>query len=351
MKVLFRVDAASHIGSGHLMRCMTLAMAWRARGAACHFLCRRQPGFSTRPLEEAGFPVTTLPAPGGSSWLGVSEQQDAADSLPIIADIAPDWLVVDHYALSAAWETQARESAGRLLVIDDLADRLHSCDVLIDQNLGRHESDYQALLPSSCQMLIGPAYAMLRPEFGLKRSVSLMRRAGSRCRHLLISMGGADPGGATGRVLNGLRECRLPDLERITVIMGSMAPGLEQVRQLGLSLPWPVEVAVNVADMASRMTIADLAIGAAGSSAWERCALGLPTLMVILADNQRVGAFALEERGAAVSVGSVDDIAVDLPACLESLQAPERLHTMARKAAAITDGAGVERVLDALSPS
>ncbi|MBL7249437.1 UDP-2,4-diacetamido-2,4,6-trideoxy-beta-L-altropyranose hydrolase [Alloalcanivorax marinus] len=348
MKALFRVDAAPHMGSGHLMRCMTLAMAWRARGTACHFLCRCQPGFSSRPLEEAGFPVSILPAPEESSWLGVSEQQDAADSLPIITDIAPDWLVVDHYALSTDWEVRARDNTDRLLVIDDLADRPHCCDVLVDQNLGRDQSDYQALLPSSCQVLTGPAYAMLRPEFALNRSASLARRADSRCRHLLISMGGSDPGGATGLVLKGLKECRLPDLERITVIMGSMAPGLEQIRQLGNSLQWPVDMAVNVADMASRMATADLAIGAAGSSAWERCALGLPTVMVILADNQRVGARALEESGAAVTLGGVDDIAVDLPACVESLQAPERLQAMSRKAAAVTDGSGVNRVLDTL---
>lgn len=321
MTVVFRADASLEIGTGHVMRCLTLAEALKAKGAECHFLCREHLGHLSDAIEARGFPVYRLPMsdaePFGvaaheagelahAAWLGASWQQDAAASRPLLKQLSPDWLVVDHYALDARWEAAVLPGPKtRLLVIDDLADRPHRADLLLDQNLGRKAEDYTSLVPAHCRVLVGPQHALLRPEFAELRDVSLARRQHGSLKRLLITLGGVDKDNATGRVLEALKGCELPaDLE-ITVVMGAAAPWQDAVRAQAAELPWATEVVVNVSDMGQRMAEADLAIGAAGSTSWERCCLGLPTLILVLADNQQPIAQRLHEAGAALSLGSI----------------------------------------------
>lgn len=356
MKFLFRVDASVLIGSGHVMRCLTLATALRQQGKQCYFACREHEGNLIGLLRQRGFAVTVLPAaskavfdadgPTHASWLGCGWEEDAHQTCALVQALAPDWLVVDSYALDYRWETAVRDGTS-LLVIDDLADRVHACDLLVDQNLGRCVADYQALVPSSCQVLAGPAYALLRPEFARLRDASIARR-GAPLGQILVNMGGVDQPDATGAVLRILRSCELPHDCRLTVVMGMQAPWIAQVRVEAELMPWPTEVLVNVSDMAELMTASDLAIGAAGSTSWERCCLGLPALMVVLAENQRAGAAALEAHGAALQLGGVDEIGLRLPSALEECVLPARLAQMAAAAGALVDGNGVERVLRAL---
>lgn len=370
MKVAFRVDASLHIGSGHVMRCLTLAETLSGRGADCHFIVREHPGHLRELIGQRGFAVTTLAAesaahagdaqsrsdsaqgPVHAAWLGCDWQTDAGQTVAVVGALQPDWLVVDHYGLDQRWEKALRPHCRRLMVIDDLADRPHDADLLLDQNLGRQPQDYAGLVPAGCQLLAGPQYALLRPEFAALRAYSLQRRlAQPALRRLLITMGGVDQPNATGRVLQALEACNLPEELRITVVMGTAAPWREQVQELARRMPWPTEVVVGVNDMAQRMADTDLAIGAAGTTSWERCCLGLPTLLVILADNQRAGAEALHEAGAASLVGAVDDIAVQLPLALRMLMREGRLKQSSVAASAVTDGLGAGRVLRAMGCS
>lgn len=369
MKIAFRADASLLMGSGHVMRCLTLADALKAQGAECHFISREHSGHMPDLIRQRGFAVTVLPAElpqrtnstqaasdlGDESvhalWLGCAWQTDAQQTGAILARLQPDWLVVDHYALDQRWETALRSPCQRLLVIDDLADRTHRCDLLLDQNLGRQPQDYAGLVPAQCRVLIGPQYALLRPEFTALRPYSLLRRERPTLKHLLITMGGVDLPNATGQVLQALKVCPLPQDCRISVVMGLQAPWLQQVREQAQDMPWPTEVLVNITDMAQRMADSDLAIGAAGSTSWERCCLGLPTLVVVLADNQWPSARALHAVQAANLIGGVSEIATQLPLAVQALTQDLRLIQLSAAASAVTDGQGVDRTLRAMGVS
>lgn len=364
MNVIFRADASLEIGSGHVMRCVTLAEALRAVGVECQFICRAHPGHLIDNIERKGFKVHVLPSaktnegmqfavaeaiPAHAHWLGVGWEQDARECAGVLSRVQPDWLVVDHYGLNSRWERQLAPWYRKLLVIDDLADRAHLCDLLLDQNLVHSVDDYAELVPDHCEVLSGARYALLRPEFAELRDYSLQRREPPKLKQILISMGGVDQPNATGQVLKALRDCSLPLDCQITVVMGATAPWLKEVKVAAASMPWPTEVVVNISDMAQRMAASDLAIGAAGSTSWERCCLGLPTLMVILAKNQIDAAIALQVAGAALLVGEVTDIEKNLGPMIEASKPSESLKRMSDAASRICKGDGLEWLMKYLS--
>ncbi len=364
MKIVFRVDASLEIGNGHVMRCLTLAEALRARGSECSFICRDHAGNLIDAIRRRGHAVHVLPVAdsarrialgdagaGYARWLGAHWREDAQSVLTICAALHPDWLVVDHYALDARWEAVLRDACPHVLVIDDLADRPHDCDVLLDQTLGRLPGDYAGKVPPGCTVLAGAQFALLRPEFSRLRDYSLARRGReATLARVLVTMGGVDRPDATGRALEALALAPLPAGCRITVVMGAHAPWLERVKATAAGLGRPVEVCVDVSDMARIMADSDLAIGAAGSTAWERCCLGLPSLMVLLAANQEKATRALEAVGAAIGIGGVDQIESGVLSAMQRLSAdPGLLAAIARRAALVTDGQGATGVIEALS--
>lgn len=357
------------------MRCLTLADALRAQGAQCHFICRAHLGHLMEVIHQRGYEVYSLVSqvdkaqdaikiiaatvpdtqksqliePAHAAWLGRGWQSDAQETALMLANLKPDWLVVDHYALDHRWEMALAPHYRKLMVIDDLADRSHYCTLLLDQNLGRKGQDYAELVPTHCQVLAGPEFALLRPEFAALRAYSLQRRQAQPGLHqLLITMGGVDQPNATTQVLQALKTCALPPDCRITVVMGLTAPWLKDVRELAAQMPWPTAVVVNVNDMAQRMADSDLAIGAAGSTSWERCCLGLPTLMVVLADNQKMGAHALAAAHAARLIDAVNTIATQLPLAVADLNNTRCQSRMSFVASAVTDGCGADKVMNAM---
>lgn len=354
-RVAFRTDASIQIGTGHVMRCLTLADALAENGAECLFISRVHEGHLNGLIEARGHTVLPLPAGqseiGGNTslshghWLGTSWTQDAAQTLQALDGLVADWLVTDHYALDSRWETTVGPACRRLMVIDDLADRKHDCDLLLDQSLGRKHIDYQDLVPRECCLLTGPKYALLRPEFAALRDESLARRIGGTLEHLLITMGGVDKENVTGQVLEALAASsdNLPTSLQISVIMGPHAPWRDKVRAQAETMPWPTQVAVGVSDMARRMSNADIVIGAAGSTSWERCCLGVPTIIFILAENQRQGALALEQCGAGIIAQSKSNIATLLIDLTTNIHA-NPLETMSRAAREIVDGQGAKIV-------
>ena len=357
MHVAFRADASLYIGTGHVMRCLTLADAMRESGAQCSFVCRPNQYHLLDFIAQRGHQVLVLPAledgakpnlngTAHADWLGTDSAIDAVDTEQVLrasmGNKLLDWLIVDHYALEMSWEQTLRSSARRIMVIDDLADRPHACDLLLDQNLGRNAQDYEGLLKRETTKLIGPQYAILRPEFSALRSQSLARRKNVfQLRYLLITMGGADKDNATGQVLDALKASSLPANLRITVVLGLHAPWLEEVKAQAAQMPWNTEVLVGGDNMAKLMAESDLAIGAAGSTSWERCCLGLPAIQIVLAQNQEFIASALSEAGAALTLRR-QEIAQGIPEVLKCITVPDRYQVIAKNCSTITQGRGAQ---------
>lgn len=356
-KFLFRVDASHDIGTGHVMRCLTLADRLRSAGGGSIFICREHGGHLADLIRSRGHVVELLPkgTAGGvtgelahSAWLGDSQSADAAAVSALAESFAPDWIIVDHYGLDVTWEEAVGGPGRRIMAIDDLADRRHCCHILLDQNLGRQAADYDGLTPSHCRILTGARYALLRPEFVQCREQALARRTAARPKSLLIALGGVDADNVTGRTLHALQYGDLPDDLHITLVMGPAAPWRETIREMAAAMPSPTQLIVGAQNMATLMVEADAAIGAAGSTAWERCCLGLPTGMWVLADNQRLIAEALASAGAAVILDAAADDQQIGAAISRFLLDEAGLQAIAQTSAKIVDGAGCDRVLAAM---
>lgn len=356
MKIAFRVDASLVIGAGHVMRCLTLADALRERGADCFFICRPHVGNLLGLIQQRQHHILRLPILNEGefhnvddsiygAWLGTDWAIDAQDTCQALKKDYFDWLVVDHYALDRRWEQFLRPKCGRIMVIDDLANRLHDCDLLLDQNLGRNANDYNALLSSASNLIIGPDYALLRPEFSRLRANSLARRAVPKIEQLLISMGGVDKDNVTCQVLSALKISGMPSNIRVIVVMGSNAPWITKVREVSTSFDQPISVLMGVGEMAKIMAESDLAIGAAGTTSWERCCLGLPAIQMVLAENQAQIARALDDVGAALLVDP-DSLFDTLHKIFCNQDDMQDLLAKGHIASAIVDGLGVWRIVN-----
>ncbi len=292
-KIAFRVDASSLIGTGHVMRCLTLADELKRRGASSCFVGRHMPQYLREMLESRGheikqFAAVSAPSVAGelahADWLGTSQEFDAREMLQALAGQSWDWLVVDHYALDASWETMLRPRVGHILAIDDLADRQHDCDVLLDQNFYRDmNTRYVGKVPEHCRLLLGPDYAIVREEFRTLRE-QVAPRMGP-VRRILVFFGGVDADNYTGLAIQALLEIGMPNVQ-VDVVIGAQHPCRESIeaecrRHDGFVCH------VQTDRMAELMAAADLSIGAGGSAIWERCCLGLPTITVCTAHNQR----------------------------------------------------------------
>ena len=364
MKFVFRVDAGLHIGSGHVMRCLTLADALHKQGAECVFICRLFSGNLCDLIEQKGYQVCSLPNSEffeptynqeqkipHEHWLGVNWQEDARQTIDYFKQLSvssdkPNWLIIDHYALDYQWENTVKVYVDNIMVIDDLADRKHHCQLLLDQNLGTKLDDYKDFLPDDCATLLGPKYALLRDEFYQRRKVSLKRReATTKIKQILITMGGIDQYNITGELLNALKGCLIPSGCKLVVVMGSQAPHLEKVKKIAPTMPWETQVLVNIANMAELMVESDLAIGAAGSTSWERCCLGLPSIMFITAMNQMAIARSFQQKNLAFIINATDCIENELKRSLIEIQKPNNLMNFSFRVSVIVDGMGVKRVL------
>ena len=350
--IAFRVDASLEIGTGHVMRCLALANELSAHGARCVFVTRPFPGHLNDTIRQNGHHLVELPiinkgTPGAKStgygaWLGTDWATDASQTLTALGGRQVDWLVVDHYALDAQWEAVVASGCRHVMAIDDLANRKHECDLLLDQNAGRLGTDYTGLLPKGCEQFVGPKFALLRPEFSRWRNRSLTRRTTGRFENLLITMGGVDRDNVTGLVLDNIKQCNLPTSVKVTVVLGRTAPWADSVKNQAAGMNRPVRVLVGVRNIAGLMAESDIAIGAAGVTALERCALGLPTIVVVLACNQSSGARNLMSEGALLGVLEIHEIVDRLPNMLDPQE--RKLIEIAAAASKITDGYGARRI-------
>lgn len=310
MRIAFRVDASNTIGIGHVMRCLTLADRLREHCAEISFLCRELPGNMNQYIEGKGYRVYRLDLAKQSSAEGWGCQTDAEQTRRVLGTAGDpvDWLVVDHYDIDERWEAMERSYAKKIMVIDDLANRRHDCEVLLDQNYYPNmEHRYDKLVPIHCRRLLGPTYALLRPEF-LEVRKNMRQRHGI-IERILVFFGGSDPTNETEKTLYALRHLNRPDIA-LDVVVGSANPQRQQMEKLCAEMPNAV-FHCQISNMADLMAKADLAIGAGGASTWERCFLGLPTLTVIVADNQAETTISMAKAGAVWNLGAAAEVTSD----------------------------------------
>lgn len=348
--VAFRVDATSLIGTGHFMRCLTLADALRQRGARIRFVSRGLPDYLYEMLSARDIGLAPLnhaftkDAPNDlahSYWLGASQERDASESTEILADLKWDWLIVDHYALDSRWESAMRRVAKKILVIDDLADRQHDCDVLLDQNYYQDmPTRYEGKVPKLCRMLLGPRYALLREEFR-ELHAQLKPRTGS-VKRILLFFGGVDAGNHTGLAINALAGLHLKEVE-VDVVIGAQHPNGADIKQACETQGYACHV--QTSHMAELMAAADFAIGAGGCATWERCCLGLPTLCIGTASNQHKQIADAAEVGLLYALTGEDNLVDKIMRHAQCLMENPPLRRLTSKTAMdIVDGLGVIRV-------
>jgi UDP-2,4-diacetamido-2,4,6-trideoxy-beta-L-altropyranose hydrolase len=360
LKIFFRTDASVSIGMGHVMRCLTLARALRDRGAECHFICREVPNYSFDAIRQAGFEATVLSLPvhkhtadptsdkaifSDIKWISTDWSWDVTQTISAIQYERPDWLIVDHYFLDARWERAIRPFCNRLMVIDDLADRSHDCDILLDQNfyLDLHKR-YQGLVPEHCKKMLGPTYFLLRSEFDEKR-VSLRVRDG-KVRRILIFFGGTDSKNQSKTALEAAVQLGRSDIS-VDLVVGQNNPNRHSIKKLCDQLPG-VSFHCNVENMAELIANADLGIGAGGSAMWERCYLGLPTITVVVAENQVRSTQDVDQLGAIAYIGSAESLSViDYKHAIHDLiDRPQRLRHMSNVAFAIGQNRKASSVIE-----
>jgi UDP-2,4-diacetamido-2,4,6-trideoxy-beta-L-altropyranose hydrolase len=339
-RAVFRVDGGVQLGSGHVMRCLTLALELARRGAASAFICRELPGHLGGRIRREGFPLSLLGPPAGPA---LSWQGDAAETRALLGQARPDWLIVDHYGLDGRWESELRAAAGRLLAIDDLADRPHDCDLLLDQNyFGAQTAErYRGRLPGAARMLLGPRYALLRPEYAQARA-ALAPRSHAPSR-VLIFFGASDLSNETGRALEALCAPQLAHLA-VDVVLGANHPSAAAVEAHAAARP-QTTLHRELPSLAALLSRADLAVGAGGSTMWERLCLGVPSVVVTLSANQEGPTASLAAAGLVTWVGRAPQVtAAQLQAAI----------TGALRAApagpGIVDGYGAPRVAAVLLP-
>ncbi|PVZ70202.1 UDP-2,4-diacetamido-2,4,6-trideoxy-beta-L-altropyranose hydrolase [Pelagibaculum spongiae] len=365
MRVVFRCDAATHIGTGHVMRCLTLATALKNLGHEILFISRAHTGHLHDFILEKGFQSILLTAaadvdsktdsevdskidtshiPHGY-WLGVSQAQDATETLQVINKWGtPDWLVVDHYGLDAKWESAVSHPLDcRLLVIDDLADRRHTSCCLLDQTWQRHEKDYQPFLEQGSIALLGSPFMLLRSEFSRLRQTEK-----TTSKRITINFGGGNPQNSLQKVLSLLATQAIPEDWSIDLALGPNVEVDEALRDLINQLPVTLHQPAH--HLAELLHQSHFAIGALGATTWERCCLGVPSIAMCLADNQKFLSQQLEKTGAMFVLPENYQDSEFLNYWQQLIDDNSDTHQkMQKRARTICDGLGVKRVSQLMS--
>jgi UDP-2,4-diacetamido-2,4,6-trideoxy-beta-L-altropyranose hydrolase len=357
MRIAIRTDASSQIGTGHFMRCLTLADGLKESGAKIRFVSRHLPEHLRSMLAEKGHEFVSLDSTQNdmalnelahAHWLGESQVQDAADTIRMLSDEAWDWLVIDHYALDIRWESALRRITKRIMVIDDLADRQHDCDVLLDQNYyADMQTRYSSKVPFHCELLLGPRYALLRDEF--RQMHDQVKPRNGPVKRILVFFGGVDADNYTGRAIEALSEITTSDLH-VDVVIGAQHPCREEIKAACSQHGFICHIQTD--KMAELMAAADLAIGAGGSATWERCCLGLPTFVFCTAVNQQKQIADAAQKGILYAPEINTDLADVIKNHTTALLGNGHLRRLvSRSAMQAVDGRGVSRIIGNLGCS
>ena len=332
MNILFRVDSSFEIGTGHVMRCLTLAKMLKDAGCTVAFAMRAYSGDLCDYVERQGFSVFRM-----FHGTHFSQEIDAQLTIEIIQEWKEqiDWCIVDHYQIDRRWEEQVKKYVGKIMVVDDLANRPHDCDLLLDQNYYKNmKQRYDGLVPKNCRLFLGPKYMILRSEFyEAKKSVKI--RSG-HVQRMLIFFGGSDPTNETEKVLQALRDLQLTHI-KVDIVVGNANPWRLRIREMCFEMNINYHCQINY--IAELMAQADLSFGAGGVTMWERCFLGLPSIVTIVAENQRKSTEDAAEYGAIWNLGWHGDVKVSDYADIlnRAILSPDKLTYMSEKALELID--------------
>lgn len=355
MDILFRVDSSFDIGSGHVMRCLTIAKELRKVKNNITFICRKKNGDLIPLIKKKGFKVIVINKKKEPSdkdktskniykkWLGVSENQDAIDSINQIKNDYFNWLIVDHYSLSIKWENHLRKYSNKLMVIDDLANREHDCDLLLDQNWFENSLDrYKELVPKKTKLILGPKYALLRSEFREMRVKPIIKSKESV--KLFVFFGGSDPLNLTALTIKAINKFHKKEL-KADIVIGKNNLEYKKIKEEAGSNK-NIKLHIQVDNIASLMANSDFAIGSAGVNTWERICLGLSSIIISFAENHKILLKDLIKNNYVNFIGDYNEVTVKkIKSSIEDEikigrdQKNSKLHNL-------VDGKGVFRVVD-----
>lgn len=346
--LFIRVDAGTKIGTGHVIRCFALAKNLKREFNNIFFISNQIAGNLSGFLEKKGFKTYFVK---GYTHIEDSRlryiekkkilEEDAEQCIEIIK-LHMDkkcWLVIDHYGIDEKWEKKLRVYVEKIIVIDDLANRRHDCDLLIEQNLYRNmDRCYEKLIPPKCIRLLGPKYALLRSEF--KKFRKKLKRKNT-LRRLLISFGGSDLTNETSKALYAIKFLNLKC--KIDVVVGNANKNKNSIKNLCDNIP-STSFYFQIDNIAELMANADLAIGGGGSMALERCCVGLPAIVSILSENQRKFTEEVARIGCVINLGQANNLTSDDYAnALRNIE-PKTLQKMSKRCLELVDGNGTARV-------
>ncbi len=356
MHIFIRVDSSVEIGYGHVMRCLTLSEELKKQGAKVTFITRNHKGnlnnliiskkFNLEVISNKNFFYDSLSF--YDRWLTTTEDVDAKETIKKIAHNQIDWLIVDHYSLGVTWENKIRNFVSKIMVIDDLANRKHNCDLLFDQTYNRKKSDYINLVSKKTKLILGSKNALLRSDFSKLKHLSVKyRNEYKSINSILISAGSVDNENLTSKVLNALKAIKWKKNPVINVVLSSAAPYLDYVKKLSKECKFQVNVLVDISNMAELMLRSDLAIGSGGTTSWERCCMGLPTILIVLADNQKKIGESLFQAGAVITLQEDYEIENSISQSIVELMKDKKKYIrMSHNASKICDGYGAKRTVE-----
>jgi UDP-2,4-diacetamido-2,4,6-trideoxy-beta-L-altropyranose hydrolase len=351
MKIVFRVDSSKKIGAGHLSRCITLAEELINRGASVQFICREHEGNLIALLQNRDIATVVLPMITNADdnnglyheWLGATEKQDSQETLSVIGETSPDWLIIDHYSISRKWQVKIKEQVKNILVIDDLIDKPQYCDALLNQNFiidGKFK--YKDLVAESCDLLLGTDYSLLKPGYLATRNT--LKERNNSVERVLIFFTAGDDAGETLKAMQGVNQCE--NVHYVDVVVGLNNQYKIEIENYCAEKNWFYHCQIDY--MYDLIAEADLVIGACGASTWERCALGAATVCVIMAENQRKVAEELQNKEVLHCLGWFESVTAETYYQAINTMCITELKKMSKNSLQLVDAKGASRVANYL---
>ncbi len=335
--IVFRVDGNADLGLGHIMRCLTLANVFNRSGYEILFICCKESKKACQYIEDSQFKIEYILQDGTAEY-------DANQCLNIFKNINVYMLVVDHYQLDSRWESLVWTREMKLMVIDDLADRHHVCNVLLDSSYGREKNEYRILTNPECQYLLASDYCLLREEFSnLTEQTRLKRDKTTEISNILLNFGATDHKQLSVKTVNILQQNKFSG--KVNILISSTCKWLEELKT-ACEKSNKISLHIDAKNVAQLMLNADLAIGSVGTSSWERCCLGLPTIGVVVANNQMNIASQLDQLGV-MDLTTIDELNGLLVGYLTNFNL-KKWQQMSHKAFLVCDGLGAQRVKNAV---
>jgi len=340
--IYFRADSSIEIGTGHVIRCLSLADVLKKNGFSIYFICRVNKGDINHIIKDRGYTVYELPSK-------ITRKMDMLLTGEILNKVKgkPDWLIVDHYNVDFTWESYVKDYVKKIMVIDDFTNRRHNCDLLLNQNLYKNmEKRYGGMVPEGCRMLLGTRYILLREQFLALRK--RRKRFKKDIKRIMILIGGTDPTNETLKSLEAFKLLDRDDIE-VDVVVGATNPHRDRIKKACGSMP-NVHYHCQVDNIEALLFKADIAIGSGGSASWERCFTGVPSIISSFANNQIEISENLHRHGIAVNLGWYEDItSEDIAVAIKRLiNNPTKRMKMILKGKKIVDGKGAYRVANAI---